>query len=265
MTPGRKARWEIEQDTPDGINFIHLSRWRYFSDYINQEMLEFKQFIWRGHASDQWPLESTLDRLLRRTDQLDDVEIRQRHLNSFKYSSRGRRGTNPPVLQSDNDWWALGQHHGLATPLLDWTTSPYVAAYFAFFCEALEDKPRRAVFGISKTAFERKSKEIRKRWKKKSAPPVVEFIEPLSDENSRLVSQGGLFTRAPDGIDIQSWVEANYKGDDMLRLLKLTIPDRDREICLKSLNRMNINHLSLFPDLDGASKFTNLDLLISSY
>jgi hypothetical protein len=177
MTLGRKARWEIEEDTPDGINVVHLLRWRYFSDYINQEMLEFKQFIWRGHASDQWPLESTLDRLLRRTDQLYDAETRKHHLNSFKYSSRGRRGTNPPILLSDNDWWALGQHHGLATPLLDWTTSPYVAAYFAFFSEALKNTPRRAVFGVSKTAFERKSKEIRKRWEKKAAPPVVEFIE----------------------------------------------------------------------------------------
>ena len=48
-------------------------------------------------------------------------------------------------------------------------------------------------------------------------------------------------------------------------LVKFTVPTGDREDCLRSLNRMNINHLSLFPDFYGASTFCNLNLEIASY
>lgn len=261
-----RARWS-ESPTVDGIVNIELRRWAYFDDYIREEMLDYRNYIWRGQAAAKWLLESTLDRLLRRRGKLHDAEVREQHLRRFVLSARGRRGINPPAIGSDNDWWALGQHYGLATPLLDWTVSPYVAAYFAFLDENNDGDDRRAVFGLSRTAVQRKSEEIRFRWgKRKGQPDVVELVEPLSDENTRLVNQSGLFTRAPDGINIDAWVRDKFAGvKDFVRILKITIPDRDRLVALRSLNRMNINHLSLFPDLGGASTFANLDLLIDEY
>jgi len=95
--------------------------------------------------------------------------------------------------------------------------------------------------------------------------PQVEFIRPMSDENQRLVSQGGLFTRTPDDIDLVSWVKKSFPGEKGYVLMKLYVPSRDRKQCLKALNRMNINHLSLFPDLYGASKFCNLFAEIEKY
>ncbi len=35
-------------------------------------------------------------------------------------------------LRTEFEWWALGRHSGLLTPLLDWSWSPYVSAFFAF-------------------------------------------------------------------------------------------------------------------------------------
>src|SRR5580692_8878181 len=96
----------------------------------------------------------------------------------------------------------------------------------------------------------------------KGRPPVVEFVDPMSDENQRLVSQSGLFTRAPIGTSIEQWVAWAFQGMPTPVLLRLKIPDTDRLTCLRTLNRMNINHLSLFPDLAGASRSTNLRLEI---
>lgn len=250
----------------NGIKIIHLKSWASFENKIRDEMLDYRHFIWRGQADARWLLEPTLDRLLKKLNKLFNEEIRNEHLRRFIYASRGKRGKNPHDLSTENEWWALGQHNGLSTPLLDWTTSPFVAAYFAFFSESNTSTPERAIFGLSKGTVEWKSRQIASEWKQEKRAPIIEFIEPLSDENDRLVNQGGLFTRSPDGIDIEQWVETNFKDDnEYIRLIKYTIPDSERNLALRSLNRMNINHLSLFPDLYGASKFCNLDIIIDKY
>ncbi|MGD8782046.1 MAG: FRG domain-containing protein [Ignavibacteria bacterium] len=260
---GRPLRWQ-EDKTIKGVMEVKISSWKYFSDYINQEMLDYTTYIYRGHGDSKWKLEPTLDRIIK----LPNSSKRRRHLEAFKYAARGRRGFNPPKLENENDWWALGQHHGLATPLLDWTKSPFVALFFAASTALNEESDSFSVFALSEDTINENNKKIKEDDKVKlvnSRKPTVRIVKPLTDENNRLVNQSGLFTRGPNNIDIEKWVKTFHSENDFLELIKMTMPNKNTIDCLRYLNRMNINHLTLFPDLAGASQFCNKELEIKNY
>ena len=309
----KPAPW-TQQSQADGIVTFRLASWSHFFDFLEERVFHpsspsKQSYIWRGQRRANWPLSSSLDRLF---DQLglaaSSSELERRlaeHLDVFKHAARGRRGPNPASLPEEKDWWALGQHFGLATPLLDWTRSPFAAAYFAFEELAKNPTEYRVVYGLSRNAVNKKNEEISTAWNaekvraqareriteklvrkatkekensravkntenegthivKDERVPKIDFIDPMSDENQRLVSQGGLFTRAPMGKPIEEWVSDAFEGSESAVLLEIQIPDFDRQQCLRALDRMNINHLSLFPDLSGASRWTNLTLELES-
>lgn len=262
----RPKRW-VEDDVIDGVSKITFSSWAYFYDYVRTEMLDYSHYFWRGQANSNWSLESSLDRQLSKLTTSNKSRLASRHLERFKLATRGRRGVNPSRLEDDNDWWALGQHQGLSTPLLDWTQSPFVALYFAFFETGDHVGKTRAIWALG--PIESKNREIRNESDKESAetpPNILEVIRPPQDENTRLVNQAGLFTRAPLGTTVDSWVAENFSGiTNRQILLKMVIRDVEREKCLKTLNKMNINHLTLFPDLFGAAEYCNMVMRIPKY
>jgi hypothetical protein len=87
----------------------------------------------------------------------------------------------------------------------------------------------------------------------------------MQDENSRLINQNGLFSRCTAGRALEQWVHEQWPSYSKGVLIKMLIPDRGRTDCLRSLNKMNINHLTLFPDLHGASSYTNMTTSINKY
>ncbi len=251
-----------------------LSSWSHFFTFLETEVfrasIESKhEYIWRGQRRSDWSISSSFDRLLQKLDFLAAgpnvlERISAGHLKSFAYAARGRRGFNPRKLDLEkeedaNEWWALGQHFGLATPLVDWTRSPFAAAYFAFEDVGSEQTRHRVVYGLDRLAVERRSKALGESPEERRGA-TIEFVEPMSDENQRLVSQSGLFTKAPILVPVEQWVARAFEGSSAAVLLRIKIPDVGRLSCLGMLNRMNINHLSLFPDLAGASRSTNLKL-----
>jgi hypothetical protein len=262
---GRKPRWEKKVLSRSVVE-IKFHSWKYFSDFINQELLNYTQYFFRGHGDSTWKLEPTLDRVIKDPKS----SMRGDLLEQFKFETRGRRGKTPSKLTNENDWWALGQHHGLLTPLLDWTESPFVALYFAANTALKLNSDSLAVFVLATSAIMERSQLIKENDNIdliNGHKPTTKVVKPLSDENERLVSQRGLFTRSPNNMDIQTWIET-YESKESIKyieLAKLVIPNEGIEDCLKYLNRMNINHSTLFPDLNGASQFCNMKINIKNY
>ena len=88
---------------------------------------------------------------------------------------------------------------------------------------------------------------------------LIEFVEAASHENERLINQSGLFTRTMPHIDIESWIAEHFhKNYEHSTLVRYLFPDDLRKLVLGHLNWMNINFLTLFPDITGAAMHANL-------
>jgi len=263
--------------------------WTQFVGLIELHFLDWEEYVFRGQRDASWPLRSKFDREYRRAqsdfkkidiyrglsqEERELVEqsnpklsIKTRDellatlLNEFKKACTGRRGSTPRKL-TDDEWWALGQHYGLATPLLDWTRSPYVAAYFALAEKKESTSGCRAMWAYSHLSMLEIVINMPENLDKDPhLIPVTEIINGYIEENSRIVSQNGLFTKTPLGEDIEETIEKSIDLNGHSPILyKIEIPNEQREEFLRHLESMNIHHGSLFPDLKGAAELTNRKL-----
>ncbi len=89
------------------------------------------EFLYRGQSSATYRLETSFDRWYQ-GPKGQRPAIADQLLRNFGVECDGYSSATPEILADEERLLALAQHHGLPTRLLDWTVSPYVAAFFAF-------------------------------------------------------------------------------------------------------------------------------------
>lgn len=266
---GLTKRFEVMADELSGrIPVTRLESWRDFtqlleSDFFNRHGV---QLVFRGHRRHDWGLMPTLGRVT--TNGIITEMLADGQLDRFRRAVRGRLSDTTLVDEPD-ELWSVGQHHGLMTPMLDWTYSPYVALFFAFHKEDDKDEkdnPYRAVYVLNKSFLVEYEAETN-----------IRVFEPRKDHHGRLVNQAGLFTFSPFDATLENKltdVLADEDGftDEELRaaseeeqpeilaryICKIYIKNEERDACVRHLRRMNVHHASLFPDLIGASDYCNI-------
>lgn len=227
---------------PSGLTSIPMSWDQFKADSTRWEQ---GRFVYRGQSA-PWRLRTSFHRTWRK--------------NLDTYTSqliRDLQKALTPKLKTPLDFtkpedvgafYSMAQHHGYPTPLLDWTRSPFVAAFFAFEHQVATNTTVR-IIAFDKAAWTRMGQERTLTH----ARPHLSFVDLLPYDNDRAVPQQSEFTLTNiDDIENHVVMLEYTRGTQFL--YAIDIPASERTRVLSDLSLMGIDHASMFPGKEGICK-----------
>lgn len=147
------------------------------------------------------------------------------------------------------DQLVLAQHFGLKTRLLDWTSNPLAALWFA-----CSDRKRGDAYVYALIADDFQDKDVYS--KDPFATALTRVFQPRLN-NPRIIAQHGWFTLHRYSKKQGQFVAIELNGDAKTKLTEIRIPADRRDQILGSLERHGISRRTLFPDLEGLCHHLN--------
>jgi len=230
-------------------------------------MREFMEAVWneppaendgkrlfRGQSED-WPLLPRLFRAPKRVGDLRKLECSL--LREFESRCPYLLPTEPT---GQYDMMSLAQHHGLPTRLLDWTTNPLMALFFAV--EGLRaHAPMVCIYHASLKQLE-DGRELNRQVGIQEQPTGTVLLDP-SRHSQRVVAQAGWHTvHSLAGLDENSTLvkSMNDSEEDSARLKIIVIDAHSRRSIRGELRAMGIEAATVYGDLSSVCREIENDL-----
>lgn len=219
--------------TIQSVSDFHETFGRHSSDYV----------IYRGVKNENYELIPSIGRYGAQKKQREKME--RELFEQFKRSATAHLKT--PPSNNDWEWLVLAQHYRLPTRLLDWTTNPLVAAFFAVSdpndSEANSNCAIYSFTNPTRHSFYSATEP---------PPPGTTWGSPLRATGTgafepphlspRIAAQGAVLTMQDPDVPL-----------NLNEIGKCLIPNELRSQLESMLNRYGVNTATMFPGPEGTA------------
>lgn len=235
-------------DAAAGSDYIPLKEVSHWDEFVKWALdLPPHRFIFRGQGT-RHRLRTSFHRSRRK----DLVKYLLTDLNRAHHvlTAQTRHFFNLGQPVENAAFLNLLQHHGFPTPLLDWTHSPFVAAFFAYRYgrRRSSDDPHVRIYIFDREQWESDFNQVQTLA---FARPHFSILEASALENPRALPQQSI-SSVTNVDDIETYIRGceTQRGKTYLQAVDLSYSERRR--VMEQLRKMGITAGSLFPGLDGA-------------